>query len=647
MLSNGRKTIGVFITQIYQEFQDVLSRGICKRAKDYGYNVAFFTNFIGYGEQEYERGELNIADLPLYEELDGIVIVPDIMDIDGFEKRVRDNISKYATCPIVSIRQKDDEYYSVVYDEGTALDDVIYHFVRDHGYKKINFLTGPENSPVALHRLESYRRIMKEFDLPYSEDQIYYGDFWRVLPFEAVNKWFSNPADIPEAIICANDIMAMTVCKALKKKGYSVPGDVAVAGFDNIELSEDYNPSITTGATPIYKMGETAVDIINKRNNGINPDKVNYLSVDTIIRESCGCKIIQDKDRYVSTRDHLIDELSDKDRSFISNAYMSIDLTGVTKKEVLFQRLSEYTNQNDGFSSFFMCLYQDWDIYEKKTSDYYNNIVMEFGIKEDEWFDRKEVSRRELLPKSCLSKEPQIFFFNMLHHRDRCFGYTAISFHKNQVYQFSYQGWIINISNALENISMHSEMNRLLFRMEDMYVKDELTGLYNRRGLQALGHKYLKQCIEEQCKFMVLSADMDNLKLINDNFGHASGDKAIVAVADALLAAAEDDELCIRMGGDEFAVIGIEYDDNKMERFIQKFEKAIYEFNRDSRNSFKVNISYGWSITLPNKYTKIEDCHAIADANMYKQKSYKASIRKRRLEEIDVRKVCELHDSTL
>jgi ABC-type sugar transport system substrate-binding protein len=53
MFENGRKTIGVFITQAHQEFQETLSRGICKKAEELGYNVAFFTSFLGYGEFQY------------------------------------------------------------------------------------------------------------------------------------------------------------------------------------------------------------------------------------------------------------------------------------------------------------------------------------------------------------------------------------------------------------------------------------------------------------------------------------------------------------------------------------------------------------------------------------------------------------------
>ena len=184
----------------------------------------------------------------------------------------------------------------------------------------------------------------------------------------------------------------------------------------------------------------------------------------------------------------------------------------------------------------------------------------------------------------------------------------------------------------MENIRIHNELNRLVYKLEDMYIKDELTDLYNRRALEILGQKYLKQCIEKQGKLMVFTADMDKLKFINDNFGHACGDIAIKAIADALIIAAEDDEICMRIGGDEFAVIGLEYDQKKMEDFINRFEAEIDRFNREEYD-FNVFVSYGWSIIKPNESISIEDCLIVADSKMYQQKYEKESLRLKRRSE--------------
>jgi diguanylate cyclase (GGDEF)-like protein len=126
---------------------------------------------------------------------------------------------------------------------------------------------------------------------------------------------------------------------------------------------------------------------------------------------------------------------------------------------------------------------------------------------------------------------------------------------------------------------------------------------------------------------MVFSADMDKLKIINDNFGHANGDIAIKTVADALLYASEDDELCIRISGDEFAVIGMDYDQPKMKEFIDRFESKLDQINQEDGREYKVYVSFGWCIIKPNERTSIEDCLIASDSKMYQQKYQKAEIR--------------------
>lgn len=570
-------------------------------------------------------------------DLAGIIMLPDTMFVKDFESHIIENIRKYATCPVVSVRQRADGFYNVLIEDDSVLDDIIHHFIEHHGFTRINFLTGPKENPVSTARLNAFKRIMASHDLPVEEDRVYYGDFWKVVPYDAVSHWLADPdpKKRPEAIICANDYMAVTVCNALTERGILVPGDIAVSGCDNIEVAEDFSPPITTVGMPVFEMGTEAVNKIYKHNHKIHQEECSYLKSITYIRESCGCRIRRKQEYVLRRRNRIINEVENKDKAISNNAYMSIDLTGVTMLDILDSKLASYTYLNEGFASFYMCLYEGWDSYIGDDDAKLHNkcdTIMEVGMKNGDWLQKVRFNKRDLLPPVYMDAEPQFFYFNMLHHQEKCYGYTAISFYKAQAYKPSYQGWLINVCNALENVKIHSELNRLVYRLEDMSVKDELTGLYNRRALQTLGQKYLEQSIQNHGRLMVFSADMDNLKYINDNYGHAKGDLVIKTVADALFLAAKDDEICIRMGGDEFSVIGVEYDDSKMTRFVTDFEEAIKKFNRDGNHGFKVSISYGWSITQANEYTKLEECLNTADARMYQQKYEKEALRLRHLE---------------
>ncbi len=628
MFGNNRKTIGVFISQVNEEYQDTLSRGIITKAQMLDYNVAFFTNFGGFGQDAYDRGEAYIASLPNYEELDGIIITPDIMILSDLKKEYIRNIKSRSHCPVVSVRREIEEFYNVMIDDNNVLDEIIRHFITVHGFTRINFLSGPKGFPDTDKRLENYRRILEEYHIPVEEGRIYYGDLWRQAGIEAVNYWLDSDMEKPQAIVCANDYMAITVCRALAERGISVPDQIAVTGCDDLEDAAEFSPSITTARMPVLEMGMEAVEKIHRHILGIEQPKCSHMKTITMYRASCGCKrnwYHESNDRrrnHILTREILQSEIA-------RNAYMSTDLTGLTSLDQIVDKLRIYIYENTNFSSFCMCLLNDWDLYQEDGQEENNyedeEYMMEIGIKSRAVYTKIKCSKKSLIPAVFAQDAPMAYFFAALHHQQHVFGYIGISFQKAQTYMRTFQAWLINVSNALENVRIHSELNRLVYRLEDMSIRDDLTGLYNRRVINTLGKKCLNQCRTEQVKLMVFTADMDRLKYINDKFGHSYGDIALKEVANALLKAADDDEICIRLGGDEFMAIGMDYDEIKMSKFINRFVEELNSFNAEAPYDFGVYVSYGYKLILPEEGTTIESCLSSADALMYQQKYEKTS----------------------
>ncbi len=632
MFNNGRKTIGVFISQVNSEFQETLSRGISTRARELNYNVAYFTNFGGYGQSLYDSGEIKIADVPNYEDFDGIIIVPDTLAVQGLEAKIRKHIDESCKCPVVSVRRKIEGYYNVLIDDDTVIEEIIRHFVVEHGFTRINFLAGPKDFPDSEKRLASYKRILTEYNIPIEEERIYYGDFWKNAAYPAVDKWLASPLERPQAIVCANDYMAIATSNALAERGISVPRDIAISGCDDIVDSAEYLPAITTARMPIYDEGIEAVEKIHKHIMGIEQPMDSYMKTISVFRGSCGCSY-NSQDENKERKRYYINMTDSLRRATERNAYMSGDLTGFTKLEEINDHLRYYVYENVGFTDFYLCLEPDWQTYrddnEAVPEENSDEMLTEISIKNRFDYGKLRFPRRDLLPKDLMEDEPMIFFFAMLHHQGVKFGYIAIRFKEIKTYMLTFQAWLINVSNALENVRVHSELNRLVYKLEDMYIRDDLTGLYNRRGLETLGKKYLKQALDERVKLMIFTADMDKLKMINDNYGHLSGDIAIKVVADALQKAADDDEICIRCGGDEFTVIGLEYDEKKMNNFVKKFVEELDKFNQSGNYEFSVYVSYGWSMVVPDGNTTVEDCMIVADSRMYQQKYEKESLRLR------------------
>ncbi|MFT3950792.1 MAG: GGDEF domain-containing protein [Oscillospiraceae bacterium] len=153
-----------------------------------------------------------------------------------------------------------------------------------------------------------------------------------------------------------------------------------------------------------------------------------------------------------------------------------------------------------------------------------------------------------------------------------------------------------------------------------MYIHDPLTGLYNRRGFfQILSGVFAKR--ETNASLMVLSIDIDDLKTINDKFGHLEGDNAIKTVAKALSSISIRDEICARFGGDEFIVAGVNESLEYSRQFSQRFLEFIDYYNKHSDKPYQVVASIGETIGERKSISSIDELIAAADFRMYEQKA--------------------------
>ena len=120
---------------------------------------------------------------------------------------------------------------------------------------------------------------------------------------------------------------------------------------------------------------------------------------------------------------------------------------------------------------------------------------------------------------------------------------------------------------------------------------------------------------------MVMTIDMDDMKRINDNFGHMQGDVAIQILGKALLNASVNGEVCARVGGDEFNVVAEDYTQELYEEFIENVLEYLKQFNDSNALDYSVNISYGGVLIDKYEVNNFEYYMNISDNRMYEHKS--------------------------
>lgn len=632
MFRNNRKTIGVFIACINGEYQTRMIHGIKKRAKELDFNLAVYSCYGGYGQDKYDEGEKAILDLPAYENLDGIILALDTFPIKNIIPMIKEKIAKCAHCPVVSIRQYEEAYENIVADNDTILEDVLEHFITKHQFTRINFITGRMNYLDAKQRLNTYKRVLERHNIKYDETRVFYGDYWKVKPRKAVRVFFDGVKreDWPQAIVCSNDYMAVAVTDELEKNGLKVPEDVCISGCDNIDEAINNIPSITTVEINIELMGEMAVNKIYKHTVGEAQNKDENSPVRNHYRESCGCMTTYDE---AKTRRKNINDMSQFLENVLGISYMTTDMARAMNRECIKDLLKVYVKNLTGFEEFYLCLNHDWmdedSTLKRNISSYSDKLTLEVGMIGKELISEKSFQRSDVLPNVACKDKPLCFFFFPLHYQNRNFGYTATSYQGEQSITNVFQSWLINIENMLENVRIYSERNRLLIRLENMYIRDELTGLYNRRGLKQLWITHVEKCKKEKMHIMVVCADLDDLKIINDSYGHASGDIAIKRISEAMILASKHDEIIARCGGDEFTIVGMVHSETEMEFYMDDIKMELDKLNANADTEFGVSVSIGGYVCEPVDELSLEDCMNASDARMYEQKYRKKAFRYR------------------
>ena len=214
--------------------------------------------------------------------------------IDGlllFKTKVDDpklTVLAKSGCSFVLINHKKiDEEYNFIDTRNEQGAQIAVEYLYELGHRNIAFIAGSLNETNARDRLEGFRKAMKDFGLPCRDNCIVYGDFNRDKAYNEVGKLLALE-DRPSAIFSSDDYMAIAAMQRIKDAGLSVPKDIAVIGFDNIELSDYVQPALTTIQQPLQELGIKSMELLLDLINGRQKTPFHqFLDVKLIKRQSC------------------------------------------------------------------------------------------------------------------------------------------------------------------------------------------------------------------------------------------------------------------------------------------------------------------------------------------------------------------------
>ncbi|MGO9612340.1 MAG: diguanylate cyclase [Dissulfurispiraceae bacterium] len=165
-----------------------------------------------------------------------------------------------------------------------------------------------------------------------------------------------------------------------------------------------------------------------------------------------------------------------------------------------------------------------------------------------------------------------------------------------------------------------TERKRMEEELRALSLKDELTGLYNRRGLVTFAEHLLKMANRLKRGIFLLYADLDNMKIINDTYGHQEGDKVLVEIANILKENYRNSDVVARIGGDEFVVVPVGVAGDDEGALAERLRKSIETNNLQRKRSYNLSLSAGIAFYDPENPCSIEELLLRGDRLMYEQK---------------------------
>ena len=640
MIAGKRKTIGVFLCKAYAVFDNAVYRVLEKMSGELDYDVVVFST-VGYfaSQNEYDAQERRMFSFAPIEKLDGILMAPDTYEIEGFREALLAEIRSRANCPVVAVRHVSDEFDCTFTDEDNTISPLLRHLLDDHGLTHIAFLAGYPGHPDSEFRLATYRKEMAAHGIiPDEKRDIFHGNMWLSCSRDAYQHFFVDQ-DPPQAIVCANDFMAVGLERELAEHGLSVPDDVIITGYDNIPDITLDSPMLTTIEQDFDSMvlksfleldrqiraGESFCDGHAARRIPV-PGKL-------IFGESCGCcRRPPNQFKELSIlRSAEADRLGNRE---VNMTYFTIETSAAETIAELHAALDRKKADTPMVRDFYLCLFEESvkadgeRIFAEQMTDT-ACLVHALRDKQDNGMPMISFSREELLPHMAeRADEPQVFFLTLLHQRESNYGYAVFHYDSGELPTAFFQHWSVTLSGALRNIHNRDELRRLYEERRLSSITDVLTRLDNRRGIMEKVEPQWNTLCVEHANVGFVSFDLDNLKGINDTYGHQAGDFAIRLVAEAIRNTLPKNAVGARMGGDEFLVFIPHGSEMDTKRFVRSFDRKLLDLNRREDRSFQVSASVGAYFATLGEGASFEDCLHHSDKIMYRVKEKHRKTRK-------------------
>lgn len=619
MFENGRKTIGLFVCKTTEYFQRIVCKAMAEEAEQAGYNLIIFSTFGEYdNNSEYITGESNLLEIPCYEKLNAVVLLLDTFDIPGMEEKLLHQLKERITCPVISIRKKQEGCINILSHDKEEVSRMVEHMIDVHRAKKIYYLSGPAHMYDIVSREEGFRETVVRRGLDFDESYIYPGNLWYDVGGRAVDYFLSLPGSLPDAILCANDYMAVSVCEELNRRNIRVPGDIRIAGFDDVAEAREICPQITTVQVRPEDFAVRAMEVIRQYDRGEKLAEAYWIDSQNQYRSSCGCG---HSDSNLVT---MFQQLLENNRRLIhlgkQNTFMVFRMESITQYEELPDLIGRFIEGNEGVENFFICLNGE-NRFENQSDEgkpFTNDMVLTIHAHYNDMHEievdmpGETFDRCQLLPVSYQKDAPQIYYVNPMHYKEHCFGYSLIAFEHHQFCECGdfYQSFIVNLSSVLQAIWLQKHIRQLNEENSHLLRYERETDIYNKYGFLEEMSKWVRSAYEKKYSLAFLCITINNLQEIMEHYGWSEKDIAVASVVAAIRKAITGykESIIGRIGENEIYVVGKNQTKEELKEIEKQIITTVNRMNLELDKEYLIEISSGRQVQKMKQFLGVEEC---------------------------------------
>lgn len=548
------------------------------------------------------------------ERLDGLIILSSSVNFSCGNELVQKFAHK-VDLPVVSLGVAYDHISSVVVNNTGGFEKIVLHLLS-HGYTKFAYIGGPLSHPESPVRLDAFLHILQDNSLSVPAEYILEGSFGYMSGYNHVKNLIDPvKARALDAIVCANDEMALGAIRCLTDHDLRVPEDVAVTGFDGTGLLDYCSPLITTVNQRFDLIGKKSVSALFELIFSHKNNQVCSIEPELMIRESCGCK--------------LTDALKKEAPFPYISSYRMNGRLQLLDPGQLHQELTHYLEENNIPVCFIVSYPEAMPFDDKNFNPNVKGSIFYGFLKGKPIQYPKPFPFSDILPDQFFEEIQEPVLVKPLYFGRSQYGFLLISAYEaaapfiddlglelchymGSQYQAKEQKEIEKrLNDAHESLKISNK------RLNELTVKENLDKLTHVRYLASNMLQHRKSSTGD---YVLILVEIDNFNEINTKYGFTEGEFTISQVSKILANSIRDEDFLSHQNCERYVILVKNIQNDPIKTIGSRFIKGLNELNSNVDKPYA--ISFSWGSFLGNVDQDFDTIYQRAEQNLleYKQK---------------------------